>query len=103
MQNITKNEYESVINQNNITVVDFWASWCGPCKMLAPVYEKVAGEMQECLFVKVNVDEEQEIATKNQIYSIPTIILFKAGKELARKSGYMSEAELKNFINSSKK
>ena len=49
MKNLTRNEYENVINQEQITVVDFWASWCGPCKMLAPVFEKVANEMQELL------------------------------------------------------
>ena len=103
MRNITASEFDKVINGEKIVIVDFWASWCGPCKMLAPVLEKVSETLTDYDFVKVDVDAEQELAIKNQIYSIPTLVMYKAGKEIVRKSGYMNESELTNFILNSTK
>lgn len=101
MQQLTKNNFKDIITNDKYIVVDFWASWCGPCKMLAPVFEKVAEKFGgKAIFAKVDVDEESDIAAEYNIFSIPTIIMFKGGNEIARRSGYMSENELENFINS---
>ncbi len=99
MQNISGKDFINVINQEKYVVVDFWATWCGPCKMLAPVFEKVSAELSDNIdFVKVDIDSNQQIAIENKIYTIPTLVIFKNGQEVARRSGYMSENELKYFI-----
>lgn len=80
--NLTKlNFEEEVLQSEKLVLVDFWANWCGPCKMIAPVLEQIAEEYKEKVKIgKVNVDEESEIARQYQILSIPTLILFKNGK-----------------------
>lgn len=76
-------------------LVDFYANWCGPCKMLSPVLESVSNEIK---ILKVNVDENQELARKYGIMSIPCIILFDNGKEIKRNIGFLPEAKLREFI-----
>ena len=83
---------------NGISVVDFWASWCGPCKMFSPIFDEVSNEYSNINFYKVNVDENREIAKKYGIMSIPTIILFKDGKEIKRNIGFLSKEEFKSFL-----
>ena len=74
-------------------MVDFWADWCGPCKMLAPVIEDLSGQYEgRALVGKVNVDEEPELAMRYGVMSIPTVIFFKDGKEIDRKVGVMPPA-----------
>jgi len=80
-------------------LVDFWAEWCGPCKMVAPELAKVAAEgRQHWLVAKVNSDKLSEVAQRFQISAIPTLILFQSGRELIRKSGAMSAAAIRQFI-----
>ena len=80
-------------------LVDFFATWCPPCKMLAPVVDKVAGEYGNKLnFYKINVDENTEIARRYQIMAVPTLVVFNDGKPVKRASGYMNENDLKKFI-----
>jgi len=80
--NVTDDSFESEVLQSDVPVlVDYWAPWCGPCRMAAPVLEKIAGEYEGRLKVcKVNVDEERQVASKHRIMSIPTMFLFKDGQ-----------------------
>jgi thioredoxin 2 len=90
------------LEHNDIpVVVDFWAPWCGPCRMMAPAYEEAAKLLEPTArFAKVNTDQEQELAGGLGIQSIPTLILFKAGREAARQSGAMSAPQLTSWIRS---
>ena len=91
-----------VLESDKVTVVDFWAPWCGPCKMFGPVFERVSEEVSDVQFVKVNVDEAQEVAQTYQVMAIPTILLIKDGKVIADKNGAMSDDELKSWLESNK-
>ncbi|MBE9550285.1 MAG: thioredoxin TrxC [Proteobacteria bacterium] len=88
------------INRNDIpVVVDFWAPWCGPCKMMAPWYSEAAGKLEPRVrFAKLNTEQEQAIGGKFGIRSIPTLMLFRNGKEIARKAGAMQSAQIVSWI-----
>ena len=99
--NLTNQNFEKEVLKSDLPVlVDFFATWCGPCKMLAPVIaelaEKYAGKVK---VGKVNVDEENELAMKYQISSIPTLVLFKDGKIINIKVGLSSKSEIENMLN----
>ncbi|CCD24546.1 thioredoxin TRX2 NDAI_0D02320 [Naumovozyma dairenensis CBS 421] len=80
-------EFEKAINQDKLVVVDFFAVWCGPCKMIAPMIEKFAEQYPQADFVKLDVDELSEVAQKNEVSSMPTLVFFKNGKEITRVIG----------------
>jgi thioredoxin 1 len=91
-----------VLQSSEPVVVDFWAPWCGPCKMIAPALEEIAGEMAgKIKIAKVNVDENQEIAAQYGIRSIPTLMIFKDGKLAATKVGAGSKSDLSKWISAS--
>lgn len=95
-----KNFEEEVLKKEKLVLVDFWASWCGPCQMLAPVLSQFAEEHKDKLKVgKVNVDEQRDLAIKYNITSIPTLILFKNGEIVNVSVGFHSKAELKEIVN----
>ncbi|WP_287804552.1 thioredoxin TrxA [Diaphorobacter sp.] len=88
-----------VLKAGNPVLVDYWAEWCGPCKMIAPILDEVAGAYQGKLTIaKMNVDENREIPAKFGIRGIPTLMLFKNGELAATKVGAMSKAQLTAFI-----
>ena len=99
MKVITVNEFDEII-KNGTTLVDFFADWCGPCKMLGPVLEQLDSEYPEIEFVKVNIDENMELAERYQIMSIPTVYIFKDGEVVNKMNGYRDEQSVKEFINS---
>lgn len=92
---------EEVINSTTPVLVDFWAAWCGPCKMIAPVLEELADDYQGKLKIcKLDVDANPETAPKYNVKGIPTLIIFKAGNAEARKVGALSKSQLSAFIDS---
>ncbi len=95
-----KNFEEEVLKEEKLVLVDFWATWCGPCQMLAPVLAEFAEEHKDKLKVgKVNVDEQRDLAIKYNITSIPTLILFKNGEIINISVGFHSKAELEEIVN----
>jgi thioredoxin 1 len=100
MEILTKSSFDSALAENSLVFIDFYADWCGPCRMMAPVIEELAKELEGKVKVaKVNVDEENEIAGRFQIFSIPTFILFKDGKEAERIIGGVGKNGLLEKIN----
>ena len=99
--NLTNQNFEEeVLKEEKLVLVDFFATWCGPCKMIAPVISQIAEEYKEKVKVgKVNVDEENDLAMKYQISSIPTLILFKNGNPIKTLIGLSSKSEIENMIN----
>jgi len=94
-------DFKKVLSGLNIPfLIDFWAEWCGPCKMIAPVVEEIAAEYEGKIQVgKINVDENQEVPASYKVISIPTLVIFKDGEELDRSIGYKTKDELRSFIN----
>ena len=96
---ITKQNFEAEVLQSEQPVLlDFWAPWCGPCRMVGPVIEELSEEVLNVKFAKLNVDEEPEVAEKYGIMSIPTLILFRNGEIAKRVTGARGKAELKEWL-----
>ncbi len=96
---ITEREFEHVINvKDKLIVLDFWAAWCGPCKMLAPVLEAVESEYPDVVFGKINVDEEEALARRFGVVSIPTLVFMKNGAAVKKSVGYVDADELRALI-----
>ena len=100
MLKINADQFQNeVLNQKGLVFVDFYADWCGPCKMTSPIIEELANEVKEIKFVKVNVDENPDLASQYNIFSIPTFLIFKDGKVIHQfvgargKEGFISEIE----------
>lgn len=99
---INVNEFKNKVdNKDGLVVVDFFATWCGPCKMLSPVYDSVETEMEDkAEFYKVDIDQSMELAERFVVTTVPTVIVFKDGKEMDRLVGFIPKENLKSKIES---
>jgi len=95
---LNKDNFDKEI-ETGVTLVDFWAPWCGPCRMIGPVVEEIAEEMDNITVGKVNIDNNQELAVKFNVMSIPTVIVFKDGKAMSSAVGVVSKKNLIDKIN----
>lgn len=95
---IKENEFNEKVQSTKKALVDCYADWCGPCKMLAPVIENLAEETENCEFYKLNIEEASKIASKYQIMSIPTLLLFENGELKSQEVGFRSKDELEEMI-----
>ena len=97
---LNKNNFDEEVTKSDKTVlIDFWASWCGPCRMMSPVIDQIAEEMGDSIKVgKINIDEERDLAIQYDVMSIPTFIVFKNGKEVNRSVGVQDKEEIKGML-----
>lgn len=94
-------KFNEIINGNDLVLVDFYAEWCGPCKMMSPILQEVKLDLKEAVkIIKVNVDQHQDLAGHFMVRGVPTFMLFKTGKMLWRQSGVLSTKDLTQIISS---
>ncbi|MBR7172470.1 MAG: thioredoxin [Clostridia bacterium] len=97
---MTNEEFEEIVSSKDVCVIDFSASWCGPCRMMAPIMEDIADKYKgKYYFYQIDIDSAEEIAMKYNITAVPTIVVTSKGKEIGRTSGYQEFDEFERFLN----
>ncbi|MCV6638618.1 thioredoxin [Candidatus Albibeggiatoa sp. nov. NOAA] len=99
---LTKENFQSYVEGNNLLIIDFWAPWCGPCRSFAPTYETVSEQHEDVVFAKVNTEEQQELAGMFSIRSIPTLMIFKEQVIVFSQAGSLPESALQEVIGKAK-
>ncbi len=97
-QDLTAEQFNSIINDNEIVLVDFWASWCGPCKQFAPTFSASSDKHPDIVYAKVDTEAEQQLAAAADIRSIPTLMAFKKGKLVFNQAGALPPAALEDLV-----
>jgi thioredoxin 1 len=95
---LTKENFQNTLEQNKIVLIDFWAAWCGPCRMFAPVYEKVSEKHADIVFGRVDTEDARDLSAEYQIMSIPTLMIFKESILVFRQSGALPEKALDDLV-----
>jgi len=95
---LDSSKMEEAENSGDTWIVDFWASWCGPCQKLGPIYEEVSEEIDEVEFGKVNMEEHSDLATKYNVRALPTLLIMRDGEVVAKNEGFIEKEDLKNWI-----
>ena len=95
---LTQDNFQEVVDNNAIVIVDFWAEWCGPCKSFAPTFEKIAQQHEDIVFAKINTEEQQELGAMFQVRSIPTLMVFKEQIVVFSQAGALPESGLTDLV-----
>ena len=95
---LNKSSFSELVNQDKPVLIDFYADWCGPCRMVSPVIEEIAGERSDVVVGKVNVDSEPELAREFSVYSIPTLVVLRDGREVSRRVGVGSKDQILEML-----
>ncbi len=103
MESINENNFDEVINGEDVTLVDFSATWCMPCRMLKPILERVEDKFDDVYFYNLDIDESEKIAKRYRIFSVPTLVCFRSGKKLDSMVGLNSYDDVVNFIDRCRK
>ena len=98
LQNLTTENFNQEVENHSITILDFWAPWCGPCKSFGPIFEKVSEDYPDILFGKVNTEDQQELGGQFQVRSIPTVMVIKEGVGVFSQPGMLPEEALRDII-----
>lgn len=97
--NVTNENFEKeVLKSEKTVIVDFWAAWCGPCRMLGPVLEELEGEREDVVLGKINVDEQADLSRQFGVQSIPTVLIFKGGKVVNKSVGYVPKKNIEALL-----
>ena len=98
MDSLTELDFEEIVSGKDLTIIDFSATWCMPCRMLSPILEQVANKMNDVSFYNIDIDENEDIAKRYRIFSVPTLLAFKQGKVIDSLVGLNSYDEVLNFV-----
>lgn len=98
----TQEDFEKIASTNEVVVVDFWATWCGPCRAFGPIFEQVSAKFEDVPFVKVDIDQSPDLASTAAIKAVPTVMVIKRGDVIYRQAGALLPADLEDLVNQAK-